>query len=504
MTSKETNTSENISDMVFSTEFLSSDMDITDSGIDPFQSPPLFHLEPKREWISQTSASSSPPPPPPDHLFQSIPSPVRGLQPKVRTDLKGTGLAYVGRSSMGQPAVASTMHRHLENPVGYENYAAERSGVTQSQQMSSRAWSRPPHSGLDSMPAPVPPHAAPPHQRNATGKPNYPVSMTTHVSDKSIPAENYGYPQGSNSESSEWSMPQFWSMVDKPHTSTASAFEQHFGSTHSYGLTGGREDEWQKEQSDKRRLDRNSREQKRSKRISDQIKELKTLLEAAGVNMVKGNKSSILTSAAEYIMDLQQRNEAATRRAQEFASLASSDSAPSTAEERVAGNARGDRLVGGINYRRVFHDQSVPVALASVDGRFIDCNWRFERECGYSKDQLRGMTFFSLVMANGEHGNIFQIVAQMLKDTSHQPKQFVLRASLKSGDSDNANSGEEKLLQLSTIFADDPEDHEVKFFCCALLSVSPGKETMISPPNSNDVHPGESAFKSREAHEERA
>lgn len=220
--------------------------------------------------------------------------------------------------------------------------------------------------------------------------------------------------------------------------------------------------------------------------------ELKTLLEVSGVNMTKGNKSSVLTCAAEYIMDLQQRMDAAgTRRGARPSSTCAatattatmSSSASSTAGSTTSGgsgssvpssgasvrsldsaDSSSSPLGRSINYRRVFHDQSVPVAITAVDGRFIDCNWRFERESGLSKDQLRGMTFFSLVAPGGEHGSVFQTVAHMLKDTSRQPREVVVRAVL-----GHRGTMEERLMQLSTIFADDPEDHEVKYFSCALL-----------------------------------
>ena len=43
--------------------------------------------------------------------------------------------------------------------------------------------------------------------------------------------------------------------------------------------------------------------------VSPPTQELKLLLEQAGVNVSKGNKSAVLTSAADFIMDLQRRNE---------------------------------------------------------------------------------------------------------------------------------------------------------------------------------------------------
>merc|ERR1719231_1140720 len=58
---------------------------------------------------------------------------------------------------------------------------------------------------------------------------------------------------------------------------------------------------------DKRRLERNQREQRRSFKISQQIENLRQLLEGAGCS-VKANKSSILNETANYIRMLQQRH----------------------------------------------------------------------------------------------------------------------------------------------------------------------------------------------------
>lgn len=58
---------------------------------------------------------------------------------------------------------------------------------------------------------------------------------------------------------------------------------------------------------DIKREERNQREKERSYRITTQINELRTLLSAGGVIVPKGTKNAVLTEAANYIRDLQQR-----------------------------------------------------------------------------------------------------------------------------------------------------------------------------------------------------
>eukprot|EP00957_Ditylum_brightwellii_P153489 11681359-Ditylum_brightwellii.AAC.1 len=58
---------------------------------------------------------------------------------------------------------------------------------------------------------------------------------------------------------------------------------------------------------DKRRYERNLREQQRSYKISQQIKELRTVLAESHIPF-KPNKFSILLSVVEYIKQLQQRS----------------------------------------------------------------------------------------------------------------------------------------------------------------------------------------------------
>ena len=56
-----------------------------------------------------------------------------------------------------------------------------------------------------------------------------------------------------------------------------------------------------------------------------------------------------------------------------------------------------------------------------MDGRFVDCNWRFERESGYKKEDLTRMTFFTIARSENDV-SIFHAVAEMLKDVKAKYK----------------------------------------------------------------------------------
>lgn len=386
------------------------------------------------------------------------------------------------------------------------------------------------------------------------------------------------------------------------------------------GYEGGNGD-----MTDKRRQDRNNREQKRSQRISDQIKELKGILEQSGVSTSKGNKYSVLTSAADFIVDLRMQNEALAhdKRNLESAALEAaakaevveaqaqasrkshrgergtnrgsgrrssskgsssngsdkgSSNGSSSPEESNAesngsdhgssvcgsssGSASGGKkgngnravLVGGscygsgsgsasgsvnggsvnggsvtggssengsegagrgdhdsfdgydvdeygdgngsasgesgdsgdgsngksqrskkrprghvrvggkdkssssdedlkrrINFRRVFMDQAVPMAIASLDGKLMDCNWRFESASGLSRRELLRTTVFSLETSGPSAKDMPAVVTKLIKDSRQQGSlQVVVKVGKPKGPGGEANV-REQFMMLSTV-----------------------------------------------------
>ena len=103
-----------------------------------------------------------------------------------------------------------------------------------------------------------------------------------------------------------------------------------------------------------------------------------------------------------------------------------------------------------------------------VDGRFVDCNWRFERESGYKKEDLVRMTFFTIARSDGKT-SIFHAVAEMLKDAGENESPCVVRAVLKPSGAGQPEKAQ-KYLSLSTVHDHSGQQSEVKYFSCALLS----------------------------------
>ncbi|CAN0378473.1 unnamed protein product [Discosporangium mesarthrocarpum] len=80
---------------------------------------------------------------------------------------------------------------------------------------------------------------------------------------------------------------------------------------------------------------------------------------------------------------------------------------------------------------QVFVHGCVGMAMATVEGRLVDCNRRFEDQSGYTKSELRQLTLLNLTPPS-ELQKTFRLLAVMLKDTTGKaPTKIYLRAVLK-------------------------------------------------------------------------
>ena len=100
----------------------------------------------------------------------------------------------------------------------------------------------------------------------------------------------------------------------------------------------------------------------------------------------------------------------------------------------------------------------------------MDCNWRFERESGYKKEDLVRMTFFTIARSDG-NTSIFHAVAEMLKESREEvANQSVVRALLKPPAGQQPDKMQ-KYLTLSTVHDRDAGPRsEVRYFSCAILA----------------------------------
>ena len=223
-------------------------------------------------------------------------------------------------------------------------------------------------------------------------------------------------------------------------------------------------------QRQKRRLERNAREQRRSKRITDQIEQLRGLLQSAG-RSVKANKASVLAETADYIQDLQKENglmqsgsgcsgllssddsshpgsrsssPSASTSVAQSASERDLQSSPFTkhsegkemrngsildawatrglagAVDKSSGTQAKRRVLTSQCYRLAFNDSGVPMAIATMDGCFVDCNKSFLRTTSYTMDELMKLTIFNLT-APLDLQQTFSKVSQMIRSTVDMP-----------------------------------------------------------------------------------
>ena len=144
----------------------------------------------------------------------------------------------------------------------------------------------------------------------------------------------------------------------------------------------------------RRRQDRNLREQQRSQKITQQIDVLKELLTAANVDF-KSDKYSTLVSVVDYIRDLQERSARLDKEhrglldtiAQTTEMVHGSHNASPDLDGRFS-PLEDEGAMNGIDYHSVFASSPLAVAITSIDGRFVDCNRRFEALCGFSRSTL--------------------------------------------------------------------------------------------------------------------
>lgn len=210
----------------------------------------------------------------------------------------------------------------------------------------------------------------------------------------------------------------------------------------------------------KRRSIRNLREQQRSNRIAERITELRNLLQDAGVQH-KSDRYSTLVVVVNYVKMLQRRSKKLDEEhkvlletiagagemvngASTFGGLpppppqppgtttvqtfdvsgenASGENASSISSDRDNNDEEFLVFVQGIDYRFIFANCGVALAIASVDGRFVDCNDEWLRLTGYSRKELMG---------EGKHrgGNHRPASKSVASTAAHAPAASVKPAS---------------------------------------------------------------------------
>lgn len=193
-----------------------------------------------------------------------------------------------------------------------------------------------------------------------------------------------------------------------------------------------------------RRLERNAREQKRSKKIANQIEMLRQLLRNAG-KPVKGNKASILSETADFIQELRE-----VRKYLQETALSGKSAADMTSTHSL-------QLVTDESYRLAFQKSGVPMAIATMDGCLVDGNDEFLGATSYTREELLKLTIFNLTAAS-DLQETFGRVSQMLRSTEDSPL-FRIRAVMKHNE-------ERGYLAISLVR--DDQRRPIYFFICSL------------------------------------
>mmetsp|Transcript_3170 Transcript_3170/g.7009 ORF Transcript_3170/g.7009 Transcript_3170/m.7009 type:complete len:903 (-) Transcript_3170:432-3140(-) len=266
-----------------------------------------------------------------------------------------------------------------------------------------------------------------------------------------------------------------------------------------------------------KRKERNAREKERSCRIAMQIDELRTLLSRGGVTVSKGTKSSVLSEAASYINILQQQQvqwemdrQAMMQQMQQIGvspnpnvgqqNMPQNDMSmgmpagqnmdPQAAvPQQMAlvqqglglpvqelpgqqipmnpmGQAANANAINTNDYKFIFGNSCVGMAIASLGGAFVDCNPIFCQLSEFTKDEICAMTIFNMT-SRQDLQQAFDLISQMITptldngaDKGEDKSSIVLRGAMKK----RADLG----LSVSLIKG----DHGIaKCFCVTLVRI---------------------------------
>jgi len=170
----------------------------------------------------------------------------------------------------------------------------------------------------------------------------------------------------------------------------------------------------------RRRYERNLREQQRSQKINQQIKELRKVLQESQVPF-RQNKYSILTSVVDYITQLQQRSSLLANEhlklvntIRQTSDIVNSGCAHGSDDVPTVGNDTEIFYVQGLDYKAVFEQCSFPIAVAALDGRFLAWNPKFTSITGLSNQYLEKSTLFGLLSITNRD-EVFRALGTLLR-----------------------------------------------------------------------------------------
>lgn len=171
--------------------------------------------------------------------------------------------------------------------------------------------------------------------------------------------------------------------------------------------------------SQKRRIARNYREQKRAHRITDVIDQLKSALMYSKFPIASQSKYHVLRAASSYVTYLERKERCFLMEKQLLEKLTKerldTRSAMAAEDANLVDHFKGNGVgIVRVNFSSLFHSAPVAMCIASIDGRLIAVNRMFELTMGYTAEEARALTIFSLVPQEYLHG-AFKACSAMLK-----------------------------------------------------------------------------------------
>lgn len=185
--------------------------------------------------------------------------------------------------------------------------------------------------------------------------------------------------------------------------------------------------------SKKSREQLNSIEKQRTKRINNQIVSLRNLLEVSNIP-TKKDKFSVLKNIHDYVIKLRQGLMVAEDRlgklSRQTKSIFSGDMDQGGANKH---SEKGNNRHQDIIYESLFTNSFAAMALTGVDGQFINCNDAFSNLSGYSKQEIKTVSMFSLTLPE-EMNQLFSVVGNMLSYPNQNTKHFWKKCKFRNKD----------------------------------------------------------------------
>jgi len=247
----------------------------------------------------------------------------------------------------------------------------------------------------------------------------------------------------------------------------------------------------------KKRL-RNEREQRRAHLITDQIDNLKGVLENSNFPLRSTSKFDILAACDEYIQHLRQRKNCLDLKHKLSGGGAgspmtgfckyskagigvegqSSSSVSSASEDNestsswgggrgAAGGAAASQREIVLDFSEIFRSSHVPMAVVSIDGRLLQCNEEFSRVTGYTNDKLAGVTLFGLAAPECLE-QLFKSIARLLSTAALDEKNPAYFATAAARATPFSHPGYNEANILLSLVRD--EEHRARAFHCCIVA----------------------------------